>query len=50
MHSWTPLSHVWGTNFFNLKGGINMKMGVGVEIGGMLIFYYFTAESHLLCV
>ena len=36
-----------------LKGGINLKKGGGrvdVVIGGLLLFYYFTVQSHLVCV
>ena len=36
---------------FCYKGGINLKREVDVEMGGGLpMFYYFTVQSHLLCV
>ena len=31
-------------------GGVNLKRGVDVEMGGLPLFDYFTVQSHLLCV
>ena len=37
---------------FCQKGGINLKRGGDAEMGGggLPLFYYFTVQSHLLCV
>ena len=65
-HSWTPppptllkrawnfqkLSHLWWVGY-QRKGGLNLKKGWcrnGFDEKGLPLFYYFTFQSHLLCV
>ena len=45
------IESLWGGyKIFCQKGVINLKRGLDVEKGGCHYFYYFTAQSHLLCV
>ena len=36
--------------FFAIKGDKSEKGGVDVEMEGLPLSYYFTVQSHLLCV
>ena len=43
-----------GSKFFVRKRGIDVKRGLDVEMGGggggLPHFYFFTVQSHLLCM
>ena len=39
-----------GTKNFARKRGETLKREVDLEMGGLPLFYYFTAQSHLLCM
>ena len=39
-----------GTKNFAKKRGETLKREVDLEMGGLPLFYYFTAQSHLLCM